>query len=858
MHKFWLLILLFLVQSLSAQQQYELKQILKNLSELHNITFSYNSSEIENITVNINNESNTLKEVVNQLKTQTGLQFEKVDAFNYIVFKPIGKGINPICGKVVDTNFSSISKATVSVGNQYTKTDQEGNFCIEVSNKNAFVAISLTGYTTQFLPVSSFNASPSTIVLQNEVIQMDEVVIKNYIVPGLTKNENGSITVNMRKTGILPGIIEPDAIQTLQFIPGLQSPDETVTGLHIRGSTPDQNLILYDGVKVYQDAHFFGLLSAFNPYVIDNIQLYRSATKARYGGHAGGVISIGVDNELPKKITTGISTTLTHATIDAKIPIFKDKMALFASVRRGITDFARTITYEKFAEVAFQNTNISSSFDEFDRNLTSSDLQFAYEDYYAKLIFKPYSSLQFNFGFLQNQNRLSFKGLNPFFESATNDNLNVKSQTLYESISYKNKVLGLHKFQLSTTALDKRFNGLNEFDVTAQPPTLLEVTFQKENFVRETGIVYHGEKEIFKNGLLQIGYQRTRSELGYSADSYGLNLRTFRESFAGSETSQSFSSDFKFRNKRLHLNLGGRRQYFNRFHRAYWEPRAFLNYKLYPGLWIKTSHEVKHQSISQITDLRNDGLGNLFNRLWVVSTQEDIPVIRNNQTVVGMDFKKNNWTVDIEFYTKKLEGIGILLTDNIFEPRNVSGTNSIKGMDLLLKKKWNNYNTWLSYSYSESTYQFEEINNNIPFQGSFNIPHSLVWAHSLTFDNLSFSLGYRYRSGIPYTEKSLDLDNPQSNFIVFEEFNGNRLPDYHRLDFTANYTFYWDKTQNIKSQLGFTLQNITNERNILSRDFRTIETNESQGGSEATRPVLKTIDRISVGFTPNLLLRISF
>ncbi|WP_226294193.1 TonB-dependent receptor [Aquimarina algicola] len=822
------------------------------MSELYHVTFSYNPNEVNKISEIQVGDFLNFEEAIQSIEIQTQLRFEKVDNQNYVILKSTKKNIRLICGKVVDENYSAIAGVLVKTSLQHTVTNLEGFFYLEITDQPSLIDLSAYGFKTKSISTSFFKSPCKQILLEQEIVSLDEVIIRNYLAKGLTKNEDGSINVKMQQTGVLPGIIEPDAIQTLQFIPGLQSPDETVTGLHIRGSTPDQNLILYDGVKMYQDAHFFGLLSVFNPYMIDNIKLFRSATKSKYGGHAGGVISIGVDESIPKKMSIGIGATLTHVNSDIKIPLLYDKLAIFASARRGTTDFINTITTEKYAEVAFQNTNILDTSNDLGDEVLNLNFDFLYEDYYTKLIFKPYESLQFNFGFLKNQNNLLFEGTNPFFKSNTDDKLRVESETLYESVSYQSQFFGSHNLQLSFTSFNKKYSGLNDFDIASQQPTLLEITFDKENEVKETSVQYNGEKKLFKNGIIQFGYQRNRSEVSYIADSYGLDLRTFQEFFKGKETSQSFFSDFKFRGEKLQLNLGGRRQYFNRLNDVFWEPRAFLNYKLLPKLWMKISYEEKHQSISQITDLRNDGLGNLFNQLWVVSTDESIPVIKNQQLVVGFDFQRKGWTVDVETYIKKLEGIGILLTDNIFSPRNVSGTNRIKGIDILLKKKWRNYGTWFSYSFADNKYQFEEINNNRPFQGSFDIKHSLVWTHTLTFKNINFAIGYRHRTGIPYTQKNLDTNNPQSNFIVFEKYNGERLPDYHRVDLTADYNFYLDKAKKIKTRIGFALQNITNERNVLSRDFRVLESNNENNISQL---LLERVDRYSIGFTPNFIIR---
>nr|WP_255452861.1 TonB-dependent receptor [Aquimarina sp. RZ0] len=90
--------------------------------------------------------------------------------------------------------------------------------------------------------------------------------------------------------------------------------------------------------------------------------------------------------------------------------------------------------------------------------------------------------------------------------------------------------------------------------------------------------------------------------------------------------------------------------------------------------------------------------------------------------------------------------------------------------------------------------------------------------------------------------------------MVFETYNGERLPDYHRLDLTADYNFYLDKAKKIKTKLGFTLQNLTNQRNVLSRDFRAIESFDPDGNSQLNTALLRKIDRVSIGFTPNFIL----
>ena len=105
------------------------------------------------------------------------------------------------------------------------------------------------------------------------------MILYKFLTTGLIKQQDGSITLNIEDFGILPGLIEPDILQTVQALPGIKSIDETVSDINIRGGTNDQNLILWDGIKMYQSGHFFGLISAFNPHLTDKVTIIKKWNK---------------------------------------------------------------------------------------------------------------------------------------------------------------------------------------------------------------------------------------------------------------------------------------------------------------------------------------------------------------------------------------------------------------------------------------------------------------------------------------------------------------------------------------------------------------------------------------------------
>ncbi|MGK0430514.1 MAG: hypothetical protein ACJARX_002191, partial [Psychroserpens sp.] len=110
--------------------------------------------------------------------------------------------------------------------------------------------------------------------------QLSQVVLPQYIVRGINKLNNGSYEIDFNQFDILPGLIETDVLHAVQAFPGIQSINETVSDINIRGGTHDQNLILWDGIKMYQSGHFFGLISMFNPQITQHVSVLKNGTDA--------------------------------------------------------------------------------------------------------------------------------------------------------------------------------------------------------------------------------------------------------------------------------------------------------------------------------------------------------------------------------------------------------------------------------------------------------------------------------------------------------------------------------------------------------------------------------------------------
>ena len=151
--------------------------------------------------------------------------------------------------------------------------------------------------------------------------RLEEVIITNYLTKGIVKLNDGTTTIKPEIFGILPGLIEPDILQTIQALPGVLSIDETVSNINIRGGTHDQNLFLWDGIKMYQSGHFFGLISAFNPYTTKQVNVSKNGTSSKYGDGISSVIDMQLSNTLDNQFKAGAGFNLINADAYAKIPL---------------------------------------------------------------------------------------------------------------------------------------------------------------------------------------------------------------------------------------------------------------------------------------------------------------------------------------------------------------------------------------------------------------------------------------------------------------------------------------------------------------------------------------------------------
>jgi len=158
------------------------------------------------------------------------------------------------------------------------------------------------GFYSLTLPAGKIELTASYIGYKNEVLGIDlseditmniGLSLENYleeieIVAEKQRNVAEESTMSTIDVPILqikkvPALLgEVDVLKALQLLPGVQSGGEGQSGLYVRGGSPDQNLILLDGVPVYNANHLFGFFSVFNADAIKDVKLVKGGSRRTY------------------------------------------------------------------------------------------------------------------------------------------------------------------------------------------------------------------------------------------------------------------------------------------------------------------------------------------------------------------------------------------------------------------------------------------------------------------------------------------------------------------------------------------------------------------------------------------------
>ena len=789
-------VLIFLISFISSaqitSQKIPLKELFTQLEQEHQCTFTYADDLIRDIVLTPPPQNLSLAKALSYIKRQTQLNFT-ILANNFIAVT-LRDDITTtyLCGYILDDESGEPLVGAAIIGQSaQVITDEFGYFELEVNTISESLSIRYLGYYVKSFEASELTTSNecSNITLVPQIETLSEIVLRNFLVQGIDKVADGTFSINFSNFGVLPGLIESDVLQTIQSLPGVSSVSETVSDINIRGGTNDQNLILWDGIRMYQSGHFFGLISVFNPQMTISTQLIKNGTDAKYSDGVSGTIAMKTDDKISNKFAANIGVNFINADALIDIPLGSKSSLQLASLR---------------------------------------------------WVYRPSDNDFIKMSGLLVNNKLVFN------ESALVDQAEISKaselvqETFAGGFTYNRKWNDAFATTVNITGSKYTIDALNA-NVTE------EQTLEQKNTISETALKLNSFYEYSQNLSIEAGYHFTETGITNFSE---LDRPPFLLSVKEVIREHSIFSQLRYTSnaKNTFIKLGGRYNFIDFLdnparHRI--EPRLSVVHKFNENLTVEVLGEFKHQYTAQIIRGQDDFLG-IERRRWILinNEAENIPIITSRQVSTGLTFNKKGWLASADAYYKDVEGISTLGQGfvNQYVNSQATGSYEVIGLDVLINRRFQKINMWLTYSLAHNDYTFNELDLT-QFPNNIDIRHTVGFGASYNHRKLKVSTGFNWHSGLPDTLP--DSETPVlDNTINYEHANSSRLDEYLRFDVSASYDFKIGKAA--RASTGISFWNITNNRNTIKKYYQLVNDEPEEVRNNA------------LALTPNFVFRVFF
>jgi len=743
-----------------------------------------------------------------------------------------------LSGKVVDhESLESLPFAQMMV--EGTKigasTNVDGYFTLfNIPSDTSVLIVSYIGYKLKKIILSPKMVSKDLIInMEQHQVQLDEVEIYGEHEELLRMASNtGKISMSPKKIESLPDIGEKDVFRSFQLLPGISGSNEASSGLYVRGGTPDQNLILYDGFTVYHVDHLYGMFSSFNSNALKDIKLSKGGFESKYGGRLSSVMEITGKDGDRKSLNAGGSISLMSFNVFAETPIGNKTTAFFSARRSFQSEFYQGI-FDQFNSSTEQGPNgeMEGRMRRF-MEQTTPDTYFY--DLNGKVSYRPTTKDIISWSIYNGQDILdNSKDMSRSFGgfSMTNE---TNDLTSWGNIGTSLKWSKEWNKNLYTNYLISYSRYYSKRDMTRtgtriQDDEAVEFTNgqYENNFMHDYSLKLDNELKINQHHRLGFGLQST-----YYINDYDFimdDTLIIQDRYDQQTQSSLYLQDDFTPSALFNFKPGLRTTWYSGTSKMYLEPRFQANINFTDRLRAKAAWGIYYQFANRI--IRND-LQSGARDFWILANDNEIPVGKATHYVAGLEYETPDYLLSAEAFYKPMSGLSEYSYQMVssFEHANYDeffykGTGVSKGFELLGQKKTGNYCGWLGYTFSRVTHDFPDLSDD-PFPANHDVTHELHFVNTYKYRKWLFALTWVYATGRPYTAPAggyevIFPDGTSEDFITIGNRNVWRLPDYHRLDVSA--TFNFDFGGKLDGALGVSLFNAYNRQNVWYKEFEIVD-----------------------------------
>lgn len=860
------------VSPLSAQEstyqvqvrQQPLKQVIQQLEEVYQLSFSYEEAAVADVYVTLDLRTTSLDELLRGILAQTELDYQQVDRqFVMLVPRAVSPQVVPVyqlCGYVQD----SVSGLPLVYASAYLlqqqvggETDENGFFSFRAAVAvTDTIVISYVGYQEKRFQVADFlQTDCGSINLSMQFFEENLIIVTDYLTQGINLGKQGFATqVRPAELPALPGQVAPDVLETLQFLPGISSPDGKLDNIHMRGSTPDQNLILWEDIPIYYSAHYFGSISAFNPFLVDEVQVFRGGFGAEYGGRIAGVIDLGTAVIGDPGWSGGAGSNLYSGFAYGRFTDPKKRHGVGLSLRRSLTGGWQSPFFQQLRNRSQQEVLRGNfTLDNLPPGLAFSD-DFQFWDtqikYTARL--SSIDELQVAGLFAANQFNNQISDANrqqDHFDELDLRHLGGKIEWNRQwTPEWHSSVL------LSATNYDYNYNFIQDF----WNPMRTDGGGRRDNEIQEqqlrlTNTFFTPGQASFKGGFQYTAYQ---NEFLIIAKDEEVNLAN-QDGGGQTELYTLFGTYTTPEDRKMGMRAGLRANVYSVDQQLYWEPRLELWRRLGNDFRLQFAAGRYYQFLSQLVEFKGAKIG-ISSPIWVLADGQQVVPLAATQLQAGLIYNRKSWLLDLQLYHKRSKGLSGLSVGFVPSAQQgfARGDANVLGFDLLVKKRWGAFSSWLSYSLSEVEYEFPTFFDP-EFYASFDQRHQLNWANVWQSNRWTISLGWQWSSGLPYSVMRDFRLRPSpsgtGNVVepIYSAYNDQRLPACHQLNASIMYELRTRRHPGWSTVIGLSLINIYDQDNYYEREYFV------DNRVDAPRHILFEENK-NLGFVPNFMVRMEW
>lgn len=865
-----------------------LDQVLERISLDEGILFSYNKRKLAQIQVDDNTADQPLDKLLDKWCQRSKMEwYQNTDKIINIVglnktpgsadtkneisktyFGPPKTFNILISGKVTDSDtgeavpYASVVVAGTTRG---TQSNQDGYYTLQnVPTDTSTIFVTSIGYKTgKIFLTPDLVKSKLDFQIEPATFEVEEVEIKAQRNAVMSASDKiSTIQITPRKLAELPNIGEKDILRTFQLMPGVSAANEGTSGLYVRGGTPDQNLILYDGFTVYHVDHLYGFFSAFNSNAVKDVQLYKGGFEAKYAGRLSSVTDITGKDGNSKEFNIGGDISLLSANVYAELPVGDKFTSLFAFRK----SYKGPIYNKIFDQFNTSDTQVAVPQSGFGRNGMNKNFAAKVSSYFydlnSKLTYRPSDKDIISFSLfngtdnLDNSVKLDVPTSGGMGRSFGSDNSDLTEygnlgSSLKWSRRWNEKIYGNSLISYSNYYSNRDRSSNRTTTDSDGTETTVKIGTLENNDLKDFSFRSDYTWDISSKNQIGFGLKVTNYNIDYNYSqndtSTILDINNQGNLFGG-----YLQSKLKFLENKLTITPGVHFTYYDVTGKLYAEPRLSAAYNLNDKIKLVGAWGTYYQFANRIT--REDILAGSSD-FWILSDDQKVPVSKAIHYITGLNYETPDYLFSVEAYYKQLTGLSEyslrfeptarMQTIN-YEQNFYTGNGFAQGIEFLAQKKFGSLTGWASYTLAQARNQFDVYGTDY-FPASQDVTNEFKAIGIYKWRKWSFAATWIYATGRPYTAPEGGynitlLDGSEKSFISAGTKNSRRLPDYHRLDFSVNFNLKSADQKTERGNIGFSLFNVYDRKNTWYKEY------------QITDGEIISIDKQFLGITPNLTL----